>query len=74
MARVKRRGKSPPPKAQALGQEKPYVVQDRTGEQVAGLENSLLHEKKLRVCRTSLLRSTYKQSERNDHPSEVYFT
>ena len=30
--RVKRRGKSPPPQAQARGHEKPHVVQDRTGE------------------------------------------
>ena len=30
-ARVKRRGKSPPPQAQARGHEKPHAVQDRTG-------------------------------------------
>ena len=30
-ARVKRRGKSPPPRAQARGHEKPHAVQDRTG-------------------------------------------
>ena len=29
--RVKRRGKSPPPRAQARGHEKPHAVQDRTG-------------------------------------------
>ena len=30
-ARVKRRGKSPPPRAQVRGHEKPHAVQDRTG-------------------------------------------
>ena len=29
--RVKRRGKSPPPAGQPAGQDKPHVVQDRTG-------------------------------------------
>ena len=28
---MKRRGKSPPPRAQARGHEKPHAVQDRTG-------------------------------------------
>jgi len=32
---VKRRGKSPPPGAQATGQEKPHVVQDKTGGRAA---------------------------------------
>ena len=32
VVRVKRRGKSPPPGAQAPGHEKPHAVQDRTGK------------------------------------------
>lgn len=35
---MKRRGKSPPLEAQATRHEKPYVVQDRTEEQAAGLD------------------------------------
>ena len=31
--RVKRRGKSPPPYGQPAGQDKPHVVQDRTGDE-----------------------------------------
>ena len=30
-ARVKRRGKSPPPRAKARGHDKPHAVQDKTG-------------------------------------------
>ena len=30
-ARVKRRGKSPPPQAKARGHDKPHAVQDKTG-------------------------------------------
>ena len=33
--RVKRRGKSPPPGAQAPGHEKPHAVQDKTGSRAA---------------------------------------
>ncbi len=34
-ARVKRRGKSPPPREQSRGHDKPRMVQDRTEERVA---------------------------------------
>jgi len=34
-ARMKRRGKSPPPGAQAPGHDKPHAVQDKTGSRAA---------------------------------------
>ncbi len=57
MVRVKRRSKSPPLSVQTGRHEKPYAVQDKTGEQVAGLDASSSGEARLRVCRTSPWRS-----------------
>ncbi len=67
---MKRRGKSPPPRAQARGHEKPHAVQDRTG----GIGSPAQHAAQAATpsgywsqsARTPLRRKAW--SETNDRP------
>ena len=67
--RVKRRGKSPPPGAQAPGHEKPHAVQDITGS--AGRLPAARERGNSRVIVAPALRKgrggPLRRAERNDH-------
>ncbi len=70
-ARVKRRGKSPPPGAQAPGHEKPHAVQDRTGRWAAcpPWRNPKLPGNS-RIRRSYGPGTPRKRREINDHPRQ----
>ena len=67
--RVKRRGKSPPPGAQAPGHDKPHAVQDITGS--TGRLPAARERGSFRVLVASVLREgrggPLRRAERNDH-------
>ncbi len=67
--RVKRRGKSPPPGAQAPGHDKPHAVQDITGS--TGRLPAARERGSFRVLVASALREgrggSLRRAERNDH-------